>query len=86
MPCHATAGQPAPVSQPQCPSPSVPAPGEEPRRQQQLRTSGPGPAARESAVLTFLPPQSPIKVPERAWDGETWQRGLQRGRAGISPQ
>ncbi|XP_064284974.1 sterile alpha motif domain-containing protein 1-like [Passer domesticus] len=29
--------------------------------------------------------ESPIKVPGRAWDSETWQRGAAAGRAGISP-
>lgn len=93
----------------------------EPRRQQEPRTSDPNPAARGTAVLTFLPPrkslrriplrplqsppspcgtidvsapkvhfqalgESPIKVPGRAWDSETWHCGAASGARRHLPQ
>lgn len=111
----------AAASQPQCPGPGSPGSGVEPRRQQEPRTSDPIPAARGSAVLTFLPPrkslrriplrplqsppsphgtidvsapkvhfqalgESPIKVPGRVWDSETWHCGAAAGERRHLPQ
>lgn len=51
----------APVSRPRASGS-----GQEPRRQQEPRTTGPGPATRGSAALTFLPPRKSLRrVPLR---------------------